>query len=101
MKRKVCFMFIESAYAEKADRVVMNTSDGEMIMVGVGSYDMACREAKKLVEEGVLMIELCGGFGTIGYAKVAQSVLGKVQVGVVRFDNHPGYDNLSGDAKWL
>lgn len=47
------------------------------------------------------MIELCGGFGTIGHAKVTETVLGKVQVGVIRFDNHPGYDNLSGDFKWM
>lgn len=47
------------------------------------------------------MIELCGGFGTIGHAKVTEAVEGKLQVGVVRFDNHPGYDNQSGDVRWL
>ncbi|MBK5246861.1 MAG: hypothetical protein JJE49_06300 [Peptostreptococcaceae bacterium] len=100
MKRKICFMFINGTISEP-QIIVMDLGQGEMIIAGVGSYEMACREAKKLVEEGVLMIELCGGFGTIGHAKVTEAVDGKIQVGVVRFDNHPGYDNISGDAKWL
>jgi len=107
MKRKVCFMFISAACAEKPMRTVMDLGPGEMIVVGVGSYDMACEEAVKLAEEGVIMIELCGGFGTLGHAKVTEAVkdiaspAGKVWVGVIRFDNHPGYDNLSGDTKWM
>lgn len=100
MKRKVVFMFINPAIQE-ARRLEMDLGSGLMIMVGVNSYDMACEEAVKLADEGVIMIELCGGFGTIGHAKVTEAVAGRLQVGVVRFDNHPGYDNLSGDAKWL
>ena len=100
-------MFISAACAEKPMRNVMDLGPGEMIVVGVGSYEMACEEAVKLAEEGVLMIELCGGFGTLGHAKVTEAVkdisspAGKVWVGVIRFDNHPGYDNLSGDTKWM
>ena len=107
MKRKVCFMFISAACAEGPREQVMDLGQGEMIIIGVGSYDMACEEAVRLAKEGVIMIELCGGFGTIGHAKVAEAVaatpspVGKVWVGVVRFDNHPGYENVSGDSKWL
>ena len=74
---------------------------GLMIMVGVGSYEMACEEAVKLADEGVIMIELCGGFGTMGHARVTEAVEGRLQVGVVRFDNHPGYNYESGDSKLL
>ena len=100
MKRKVCFMFVNGSI-EEPRRMVMDLGAGEMIVVGVGDYKMACEEAVRLTEEGVIMIELCGGFGTMGHAKVTEAVAGKCQVGVVRFDNHPGYDNLSGDIKWL
>ena len=104
MKRKVAFVFINANITE-ARKMEMDLGQGLMIMVGVGSYDSACEEAKKLAEEGVILIELCGGFGTIGHAKVAQAVAeavgNKCQVGVVRFDNHPGYDNQSGDTRWL
>lgn len=107
MKRKVCFMFISAACQENPMRTVMDLGQGEMIVVGVGSYEMACEQAVKLAEEGVIMIELCGGFGTMGHAKVTEAVKdipaagGKVWVGVIRFDNHPGYENLSGDSKWM
>lgn len=101
MKRKIIFMFVNASIAEP-QRIVMQVGEnGEMITVGVANYDMACTEAKKLVEEGALVIELCGGFGTIGHAKVTEAVEGKVQVGAVRFDNHPGYDGASGDSKWM
>lgn len=100
MKRKVVFMFINGSIQEPK-RMEMDLGQGLMIFVGVGSYEMACQEAKKLADEGVIMIELCGGFGTMGHAKVTEAVEGRLRVGVVRFDNHPGYDNLSGDAKWL
>lgn len=104
MKRKVSFMFVNGSITE-ARRMEMDLGQGLMIVVGVGNYEMACVEAKKLAEEGVIMVELCGGFGTLGHAKVIEAVnevaAGKCQVGVVRFDNHPGYDNLSGDTKWM
>lgn len=72
-----------------------------MVMVGVGSYAVACEEAAKLAADGFILIELCGGFGTLGHAMVTEAVKGKCQVGVVRFDNHPGYDNETGDIRWL
>lgn len=100
MKRKVAFMFINGSITEPR-RVEMDLGQGLMIMVGVGSYQSACEEAVKLAEEGILMIELCGGFGTLGHAKVTEAVQGRLQVGIVRFDNHPGYDGISGDSKWL
>ncbi|MBN7771934.1 DUF6506 family protein [Clostridium aminobutyricum] len=101
MKRKIVFLFVNGAITEP-QRMVMDVGEqGEMITVGVANYEMACSEAKKLVDEGALVIELCGGFGTIGHAKVTEAVEGKCQVGVVRFDNHPGYEGLSGDTKWM
>lgn len=100
MKRKICFMFINGEI-ETPQRNIMDVGEnGEMILVGVGSYDSAVEEAAKLAEEGVVALELCGGFGTIGHAKVTEAVAGKCPVGVIRFDNHPGYNGLSGDAKW-
>jgi hypothetical protein len=93
-------MFVHAAVDEPV-RTSLDLGQGEMIMVGVGGYEAACDEARKLADEGVILIELCGGFGTVGHAKVAEAVAGRVQVGVVRFDNHPGYDNASGDDRWL
>lgn len=101
MKRKIVFMFVNGDLAQPQRMLMEVGAAGEMIFVGVGSYAMACKEAVKLAEEGVRAIELCGGFGTIGHAKVTDAVGAKCPVGVVRFDNHPGYDGASGDTKWL
>ncbi len=100
MKRIVAFMFISSAITTP-QRNEMDLGQGLMITVGVNSYEMACLEAKKLSEEGAVLIDLCGGFGTIGHAMVTKAVQRKVQIGIVRYDNHPGYDFVSGDSKWL
>ena len=69
-------------------------------MTGVGNYKIACEEAVRLADEGFILLELCGGFGTIGHAQVAEAVYVRLPVGVVRFDNHPGYDGDTGDNKF-
>ena len=53
--------------------------------------------ALKLVDEGIEAIELCGGFGNKGTARIVDAVTGKAAVGVVRFDGHPGLGGESGD----
>ncbi|NIA09482.1 MAG: hypothetical protein GWP10_07090, partial [Nitrospiraceae bacterium] len=60
-------------------------------------YDEACRVAKELLNQGIAAIELCGGFGNEGVAKVVKAVDHKIPIGAVRFDIHPGLDNKSGD----
>ena len=101
MVRKVCWMFVNKDIVEGVKRQVMSYGNSEMHTVGVNSYEKAAEVAKSLVEEGIVMIELCGGFGNIGVAKVTEAVEGKIPVGVIRFDNHPGYDTESGDVRWV
>ena len=99
MARKVCWMFVNKEITEGVKEQVMYYGNSEMHTVGVSSYENACLTAKRLVEEGFVMIELCGGFGDVGVAKVKEAVNHKIPVGVIRFDNHPGYDNESGDVR--
>ncbi|MBE9472854.1 MAG: hypothetical protein IMY75_12185 [Chloroflexi bacterium] len=66
--------------------------------VAVNNYAEAVEVCKGLVAEGFVAIELCGGCGHTGTAQVAEAVGGKVAVGVVRFDNHPGLEFKSGDG---
>jgi hypothetical protein len=53
---------------------------------------------KKLAKEELFAIELCGGFGHLGTAKIVNAVEGKVPVGVVRFDIHPLLAGKGGDS---
>jgi hypothetical protein len=69
-----------------------------VITVAANDYAQAVAVCRELVEEGVVAIELCGGFGHAGTAAVAEAVGDRAAVGVVRFDNHPGLEFKSGDA---
>jgi predicted polyphosphate/ATP-dependent NAD kinase len=65
---------------------------GSLICIGVPSISDAPSLARQLVEDGVELIELCGGFGGAGLAAVVSAVQGRVPVGAVFF----GVDASSG-----
>lgn len=58
---------------------------GSLICVGVSSVSDAPDLARQLVEDGVELIELCGGFGGAGLAAIVSAVQGRVPVGAVFF----------------
>jgi hypothetical protein len=94
---KAAFIFIAPEGDPKEHRQWVITPAVHLLAVSVDNYDNADKLAKDLVEnEGIAAIELCGGFGNVGAARIAAAV--NVPVGVVRFDLHPGLGNQSGDA---
>ncbi len=94
---KAAFIFLAPGVDPEKHKAVVRTPAVELHVVGVKDYEEACNVARKLVEDGIVAIELCGGFGHKGVAKVVEAVEGKVPVGAVRFDIHPGLENKSGD----
>ena len=97
MALKLAFMAIVPGADPKKHRSVITTEFAELITQIVGDKDQAVKVAKQLAEEGCAAIELCGGFGHSGAARVAEAVRGKASVGVVRFDIHPVLGGKSGD----
>ncbi|WP_320171180.1 DUF6506 family protein [Maridesulfovibrio sp.] len=94
---KAAFIFVAPGGDPKQHRNWVLTEGVELLAVAVSNYAQAAELAKDLVEnEGIAAIELCGGFGAAGTAMVAAAV--DVPVGVVRFDVHPGLNNVSGDT---
>lgn len=94
---KAAFIFIAPEGDPAVHRSWVKTPQVELLAVAVGGYAQAEALARELVErEGIAAIELCGGFGNQGAARIAAAV--GVPVGVVRFDVHPGLGNASGDA---
>jgi hypothetical protein len=69
----------------------------DLMVIGVRDYQQAAKVAKDLAEKGYTAIELCGGFGNLGVAIVAQAVGNKAAVGAIRFDCHPSLKCKSGD----
>jgi hypothetical protein len=98
MSLKAAFIFLAKGANSKTDRHVVSTPSVDLTVVGAASYADAETVAKNLVADGIAAIELCGGFGIAGTARIAKAVAGKAAVGVVRFDGHPGLDGQSGDT---
>jgi len=94
-------MFIAPNGNPDEHRSWVETPMVDLLTVAVKNYEEAAELAKKLMDEGIQAIELCGGFGNKGTAIVTQSVEGKIPVGVVRFDIHPGLGGKSGDSLFM
>lgn len=97
MALKAAFIFIAPSGDPQVHRTVVKTPEVELTTVAVKDYAAAEDAAVALLEEGIVAIELCGGFGHAGTARIVQAVKGKAAVGVVRFDVHPGLGGQSGD----
>ena len=71
---------------------------GSMVCVGVPDVSHAPAIARQLVDDGVELIELCGGFGGAGLASVTAAVHGRVPVGAVFYgvDASAGLQHLFG-----
>ena len=71
---------------------------GTMVCVGVADIASAPALARQLVNDGVELIELCGGFGGAGLAAVIAAVEGRVPVGAVFYgcDASAGLQRLFG-----
>jgi len=93
---KWAFIAVSKAAEGKVHRSVIHTREREITTVLAPDYETAVEVAKELVGAGATMIELCGGVGHVGVARIAQAVP-EVPVGVVRFDKHPALDGKSGD----
>jgi len=101
-KRKRYFAFVFLGAAEGCDpdkeKKIVETPTGGCITVPVHDYEQAVEVCKKLAEKDLFAIELCGGFGHLGTARIVEAVEGKVPIGVVRFDIHPLLAGKSGDS---
>lgn len=75
-----------------ADRFVLDRDGQRTILVPVPTAAAAPDAARALVDEGVGLIELCGGFALADAARVAEAVGDRVPIGHVTFavDAVPG-----------
>ena len=94
---KAAFIFLAPETDPAQHRSWVKTPAVEVLAVAAKNYEDAAKLAAELAEEGIQAIELCGGFGNIGTAKIVDAVQGKIPVGAVRFDIHPGLGGKSGD----
>ena len=98
MVLQAAFIFLAPEADSAKHRSTVRTPQVDLTLVGAANYAEAEKVAKALMEQGITVIELCGGFGAQGAARIANAVAGKAAVGVVRFDSHPGLGGKSGDT---
>jgi len=98
---KAAFIFIAPEAIPEKNYSWVKTPEVELKTLAVSSYKQACEQVNILVEEGVIAIELCAGFGNQGVAEITKAAQGRVKIGVVRFDSHPCLDNVSGDSLFI
>lgn len=79
-----------------SDRIVRETKREKLTIAFVASVDDAVSVASELVEDGVELIELCGGFGMEGGAIVSRAIAGRAAVGGIAF----GIESLSQAAAY-
>jgi predicted polyphosphate/ATP-dependent NAD kinase len=74
---------------------------GSMLCIGVQRVDDVPDMARQLIDEGVELIELCGGFGGAGLGTVVAAVEGRVPVGAVFYgvDASAGLTRLFGSRE--
>ena len=71
---------------------------GTLVCVGVPNIAAAPAAARKLVADGVELIEVCGAFGGAGLGSIISAVEGRVPVGAVFYgvDASAGLQRLFG-----
>lgn len=79
-----------------ADRFVIDRAGQRTTLVPVPDESAAAGVAVGLVDEGVQLIELCGGFTVQDAARVVEAVDGRVPVGHVTF----GLESVTAAAEY-
>ena len=85
--RHWAYIFISPGFDSKEHVTELTSKECRFKTVGIDikNKEQVVEVAKKLVAEGVQLIELCGGFGPIWIAKVIEATGGKVPVGGVAY----------------
>ncbi|MCO7227315.1 DUF6506 family protein [Pleionea sp. CnH1-48] len=79
------FIVKAPGYSADSHSLNMDSEHFHTMIVGVSSLDEAIVAAKKMVADGIQVIELCGGFGTEDRELLIQAVDSEVPVGSVSF----------------
>ncbi|MFJ3637933.1 DUF6506 family protein [Streptomyces sp. NPDC090112] len=79
------FIYTADGSAQGGDVSVVDTGACRTVFVGVEKPEESIEAAHRLVDEGVQLIELCGGFGPVWAGRVIDAINGAVPVGAVGY----------------
>ncbi len=75
-------------YDGNTDSTTLNTTGFSTQVIGVSSNDEAIVVARKMIEQGIQVIELCGGFGLESAQYISRSLNTDVPIGYVTFHDN-------------
>lgn len=78
---KFAFLILRTDFKPENDKAFIGSGLAQII--GVSSIQEACTEAKKLMDEEISCIELCGAFGPEGAKKVITATYNQLPIGYV------------------
>ncbi|PWU08043.1 MAG: hypothetical protein C5B47_05260 [Verrucomicrobia bacterium] len=81
--KKWAYLYLSPGFSPEKNTTISSSNQCEFIAVG---FDFASKQdvieiVRRLIADGVQMIELCGGFGPLWVAKVSEAINGIVPVG--------------------
>ncbi|CAL9585070.1 hypothetical protein SUDANB95_05079 [Actinosynnema sp. ALI-1.44] len=79
------FVYLAEGCDPARDVSVVDTGACRTVLVGVGRVEQVVAAARRLVDDGAELVELCGAFGPVWTAKVLDAVGGRVPVGSVTY----------------
>ena len=80
------FILKGPGYDPEEHRAVLDSGTFRTQVVGVSSTEQACLAAGHLADQGVQILELCGGFDQEAAARVLEALGGRIPLGRVGFD---------------
>ena len=78
---KFAFIIMGKIFDVTKDKASIHNGISQII--GVSNIEEACETARKLCEEGVGCIELCGAFGENGAREIIKATENKIPIGYV------------------
>ena len=81
------FIVKDKSYDYHNDKSSMNTKEFFTEIVGVSSDDEAVLVAKEMINRGVQVIELCGGFGSKSAEYIIAQLDTNIPIGYVTFSD--------------
>lgn len=79
------FLYTAAGSAAGGEVNVVDTGKCRSVFIGVTKPEEGIEAARKLVADGVQLIELCGGFGPVWAGRIIDAIDGAVPVGTVGY----------------
>ncbi|MFD9963096.1 DUF6506 family protein [Amycolatopsis sp. NPDC058986] len=92
------FVYLADGADPARDTSIVDTGSCRTVLIGMAAPDQVVDVARRLVDDGAQLIELCGGFGPQWTARVLDAVGDRVPVGAVTYgtESVPGLHTLFG-----